>query len=374
MTWTSSAFREAPGPGRLLLLSTLMIIPLHSVGQDAKSFSHDAGVTDGSPDETDNEIGEHGPPDMPPKDAAIPGNVGAVGNILILPTCAGTEGVGDTATFDVLLSSAFREVGFTVMDTGKIIEGLHADSPDLNEAREAYLSMDLERALALVQELRQVHLDHRGDLLGEEGLIEAELFMVQLLLDLGRVPEALDLGVEILMRRPGLRLDPVEYSPAMQALWFAAIERRSGRQPVDHSKQQLTELGQSTHANWVAAALTARDQDDVVSLVITLVSTKGGVESSRHSIRLGKRSWWATEIRLVLEERFPKSEPQETIPPQIPDGPKEGDEIDEKTPWYKTWWFWTAVGVAVVGGTVGGIAGYNASKSDDHTTTMDPGW
>ena len=236
------------------------------------------------------------------------------------------------------------------------------------------MSMDLERALALAREVRQAHLDHRGDLLGGERLTEAELFMVQLLLDLRRVPEALDLGVKILMRRPGLRLDPVEHSPAMQALWFAAIERRSGRQPVEPSKERLTELGQSTHADWVAAAVIKRARDDVVSLVITLVSTKRGVEPSRHSIRLGKRSWWATEIRGALEERFPLSKPQETITQKLPDGPEEGDEIDEKTPWYKTWWFWTAVGVAVVGGTVGGIAGYNASKSDNHTTTMDPGW
>ncbi len=366
MTWTSSAFREVPGPGRLLLLATFMLIPLHSAGQDAISPSRDAGVTDGSPDETDNKTGEHGPPDIPPKDTR--------GSILILPTRAGTEGVGDAATFDVLLSSAFREVGFTVMDTGKIIESMHVNSRDLDEAREAYLGMDLERALTLAQEIRQVHLDHRGDLLGGEGLTEAELFMVQLLLDLRRVPEALDLGVDILMRRPGLRLDPVEHSPAIQALWLAAIERRSGRQPVEPSREQLKELGQTTHADWVAAAMIKRAQDDSARLVITLVSTMRGVEPSRHSIRLGKRSWWATEIRLALEERFPVAKPRETITQKLPDDPEPGDEVDEKTPWYKTWWFWTAVGVAVVGGTVGGIAGYNASKSDDHTTTMDPGW
>ncbi len=369
MNWTSSAFREAQGPLRLLLLATFMLIPLHSAGQDARSLSHDAGVTDGSPDETNSETGESGPPDMPPKDAG-----GTVGSILILPTRTGTEGVGDAATFDVLLASAFREVGFTVMDTGKIVEGLHVKTPDLDEAREAYLNMDIEQALALAREVRQVHLDHRGDLLGGDGLTEAELFMVQLLLDLRRVPEALDLGVEILMRHPGLRLDPVEYSPAMQALWLAAIERRAGRQPVEPSRERLAELGRSTHADWVTAAIIKRAQDDSVRLVITLVSTKPGVKPSRHSIRLGKRSWWATEIRLGLEERFPVAKPQEAITEKLPGGPEEGDEIDEKTPWYKTWWFWTAVGVAVVGGTVGGIAGYNASKSDDHTTTMDPGW
>jgi hypothetical protein len=37
--------------------------------------------------------------------------------------------------------------------------------------------------------------------------------------------------------------------------------------------------------------------------------------------------------------------------------------VEESAPVYKRWWFWTAVGVAVVAGTVGGLAAAGTFKS-----------
>ncbi len=48
--------------------------------------------------------------------------------------------------------------------------------------------------------------------------------------------------------------------------------------------------------------------------------------------------------------------------------PKEKKK-SQVTPWYKTWWFWTSVGVAVVAGAaVGGYFGYAASQDNGNDT------
>jgi hypothetical protein len=49
--------------------------------------------------------------------------------------------------------------------------------------------------------------------------------------------------------------------------------------------------------------------------------------------------------------------------PVVP--PKEAVERDEGSPWYKSWWFWTAVGVAVAGGVTGGVLALTAGKAPD---------
>ena len=44
---------------------------------------------------------------------------------------------------------------------------------------------------------------------------------------------------------------------------------------------------------------------------------------------------------------------------------KKASDLSSGKPWYKTWWFWTTVGVVVVGATVGTVLAIQAARSGD---------
>lgn len=68
---------------------------------------------------------------------------------------------------------------------------------------------------------------------------------------------------------------------------------------------------------------------------------------------------------------MPPNRSLDLSPPPSPGGAesvvRREDEVgrDEGTPWYKSWWFWTAVGVAVAGGVAGGVLALSAGKEPD---------
>jgi hypothetical protein len=51
------------------------------------------------------------------------------------------------------------------------------------------------------------------------------------------------------------------------------------------------------------------------------------------------------------------------------EAPDEGPDFGESTPFWKTWWFWTAVGVLVVGGAI--VIGVAAASGGEQ---LMPGW
>ena len=66
----------------------------------------------------------------------------------------------------------------------------------------------------------------------------------------------------------------------------------------------------------------------------------------------------------------PKDEPRPRLDPIVEPPPPHPiisqpppPPVEENPPVYKRWWFWTAVGVAVVGGTVGAMAAAGTFKS-----------
>ncbi len=335
-------------------------------GQEPPPVEVDGGV-DGSPETGSQVEGPDQPEvltgvDVPQGSDATAGDDDEFGRVLVLATQTDAAGASDAATFDVLLATALQEIGFQVVETRTVLDKLHDGVPGLGRARELYLDLKLEEALQLATEVRDTHRARHGHLVAGEGIAAAELFMVQVLLDLGRVNEALEIAVDILVRHPQLRLDPVEYSPAMQALWLAAVERSAARQPEDPGDEELSRLGATVGVDWVAAAVRKVNPDGEVWLVIRLVPSGGAEEPSRHPVELGPRGWWARNVRLALQERFPPPEPDLPPPPPVaPPGNGEQDKV-KKTLWYKSWWFWTVVGVVVVGGTAGGISGYYSSQ------------
>ena len=367
----SSASPEPGGAALLPLLLAVLLIPTAATGQER--LDADAGLGDGGALEDEAEGDLEGPAPAPEIEATGPEpGKDSRGKVLVLPTRTDADGSDDAATFDVLMAAALQEIGFEVVEPEAIDDEIKRGIPTLDEATDLYLDLKLEEALAAARAVRDEEVARHGDLLDWEEITEAELFMVKVLLDLGRVNEALDTAVEILVRHPALRLDPVTYSPAMQALWLAAIERGMARQPTEPEDQELSGLGEAVGVNWVTAAVRKKNLDDTTWLIIKLVPAGKAERASRHPVALGPRGWWARDVRLALEERFPP--PPDPVPEIPPVEPPPGGGEDEVAPWYKTWWFWTIVGAVVVGGTAGGLSGYYANKDENPQVTMDPGW
>ena len=85
------------------------------------------------------------------------------------------------------------------------------------------------------------------------------------------------------------------------------------------------------------------------------------------------------EIEPKVEPRIePKVEPRKTEPSvgprkneprKVPDDPYAGllkDQNDDNKPFYKTWWFWTAVSAVAIGGA--GAGAYVALKPGEQVT------
>lgn len=274
--------------------------------------------------------------------------------VLVLPTRVPIAEAASRATLDLLIVTALEELGFAVTDAGQAAKRLDASAPDLGEARELHLGLHLRESFEAARAVREAHLAHRGDLLAEPALAEVELLMMRTLLDLGERDAAFELALLMLEREPGLRLDPVEHPPAMQAVWLSALEKRAAWQPREHAPEAVAALGKAIGTRWVVAAIAKRTADGAEWLVLQIVPTGGDEKPSRHPMVLGERGTWAKGLRLKLEERFPPP-PPEIAGPSVPTPPEQPPE-DGKKIWYKSWWFWGAVGLVVVGSAVAGIA------------------
>jgi hypothetical protein len=319
-------------------------------------------------------------PSAPEEQLAPEAPADSRGQVLVLPSRTPVDAGIDGATLDVLLASAFQELGFEVRDAEVVCEQLDQDAPTLDPAREAYLDMDLEGALEHAAKVRDAHLAHQGDLLADPSLEAAELFLVQVLIDLGRQTEAAEIAARVLTRRPSLRLDAADHSPSMLALWSATVLGQAGRDPQEPSTDELEAFGRQVGVDWVVVGVWRSAPDLGNRLVVQVVPIGGDEEPSRHDVVLGPRARWAVEVRKALLERFPPPAPPVVPPPAGgplgPTGPAggNGDQIDGDTEWYKTWWFWTIVGAVVVGGTAGAVGGYYATREEERPTVDGNPW
>jgi len=297
--------------------------------------------------------------------------------VLVLPTRVPVGSGVDGATLDVLLASALQELGLDPRDAEVVSRELDESAPGLDAARDAYLNMNLEGALEHATAVRGAHLAHRGDLLGDDGLTEAELFMAQVLIDQGRQNEAAELAAEVLAREPSLRLDPADHSQTMLALWSATVLGQRGRDPTAPGEGELAELGREVEVDWVVVGVWREREEAGAGMLVLVVPAAGEEAPSRHQVALGQRSRWAGAVRTALLERFPPPPPPTPPgpPPGIPSGGP-GDpngQVDDDREWYKTWWFWTIVGAVVVGGTAGAIGGYYSTREEQTPETVGEG-
>lgn len=105
---------------------------------------------------------------------------------------------------------------------------------------------------------------------------------------------------------------------------------------------------------------------DFVGLAPVTVRLKAGA----HALRIVKIGYKEVAIDLPVEDGKPLARAFNLVAVEVakPVGPvpvKER-EVAAPTPFYKTWWFWTAVGVVVVGG---GTTAYLLARNADSTST-----
>jgi hypothetical protein len=235
--------------------------------------------------------------------------------------------------------------------------------------------MDLERALAKATTARERQLEAHGDLLGCGTLIDAELFIVQVLIGMGRSEEASSLAQQILVREPSTELDPVKYPPAMQRLWAEVARRSTDRILSEPDAGRLVDLGRSVGADWVVLGTCIKTSDGGEKLEVLLTRVSTGAVEARHAVTLGAQGQWASEARSVLAEQFPPPPPPPAEERPSPALVSSGAAEEDGKVWYRSWWFWTAVGAVVIGGTAGAVGGYYANQGDGATTVeMDPSW
>jgi len=287
--------------------------------------------------------------------------------VLVLPSLCSAQNSEDKATLDVLLATAFKNLDFDIVESKSVFNSFEHMGPSLALVKELYLDMQLDKALKFAEQIRQNHLNHYGNLLGETSLTEIELFLVQLYLDLEKEKKAMELAIEILDRNPELKLSPVDYSPTMQALWVKASDKHSRMQPHEFPKENMKKLGVLAKVDWVVSGIRKKAIDGIDWFIVVAISTNPKIKSSRHSIKLGLRTGWASDVYTELKKQYAplKEKPAYVQVPLLPTNQSQSDEKKEKKRWYKKWWVWTIVGVVVIGGTVGGIVAY---KNRDRET------
>ncbi len=296
--------------------------------------------------------------------------------VLVLPARTNPGSEVGSSVIDVLLTSGLEDLGVDVVGKRKKRQNCRRGAPKMDEARSSYLDMELETALDQADEVRKNQLNAHGDLLGCSDLTEAELFMVQVLLDLGRKKEATMLAEQILARQPLRRLDPGKYTPAMLALWDDVVRRKVNADPAVPDSKRLFEVGREAGVEWVVMGTCAGSGkgEDRLSVLVVPVDKEG--PTARHVVTLGTEGQWATSVRAALATQFPPplDETSNADGPAMPIADTSTKQ-DTKKKWYKSWWFWTAVGAVVVGGTAGAVGGYYANQNDGASDmTMNPGW
>ncbi|MFO8072862.1 MAG: tetratricopeptide repeat protein [Polyangia bacterium] len=327
-------------------------------------------ATDTRADRDEDEVVSRSEPEGP---APPPPESDARGSAVVIPAKVSVGAEVDGAALDVLLAAALQDAGFEVLDLESSWLSEERYASRLEEARQAYLEMDLRSALDAARRLREDFLESHGDLLGDPALAEIELFIAQVLLDFGRRDEAVAAAERVLAVFPQRRLDPARHSPAMQALWSSTVERLEGRDPAPPDCEELARLGVSVGADWVAVGVWTISGGGGERLVVHLVPAGEPQHASRHVVEPGARPAWTLAIRGAVMQRFPlPAEPPPAEPPPSGEDGRAGGE--EKRAWYRSWWFWTTVGVVVAGGTAGALAGYYANKDPGRPRiTMDDG-
>lgn len=287
---------------------------------------------------------------------------------LVLPALTSRNSELESSVIEVLLTGGLEHSGLLVLDRRGRTAKCPQRNPLLDQARSKYLDLEMPAALELAETVRKEQLAAYGDLLGCAELKEAELFTVQIYLDVGERDKAFALALEILGRDANIRLDPAKFTPAVLAFWSEAVERVAEEPEKKISVERVSELAVRAGVDWVVVGMCWNCAVDGKPLQILAVPANMPERAYRGSVVLGTESQWAVRVRENLAVPFPPPIQEEPlVRPMKPVSEKEAGELRDEKAWYRTWWFWTIVGAVVVGGTAGAIGGYYSGTSRGST-------
>lgn len=314
-------------------------------------------------------------PSLPPKPEAS-----AAKEVLLVPSRTGTRTEIDRTAIDILLRTAIERFDVRLIMQAPRTQACGQHGEALSRIQSAYLDMNIDKALEQARALRASIEADFGDVFDCDALTQAELLSVQMLLDLEQASDAEKLAQRILARRPLLSLDPVEYPPKMQALWARLARSDAPIAPKRPSTTRLRRLSEAHGARFVVFGRAFRQEGRDVLEVTVIDATVS--EPTRALVPLSASSPWMADVRSALSQilpsaQVPQAEEAPDSPPSLDLGvpiPPRDDDVDEASPpFYKRWWFWTAVGIVVVGAAAGAITAYSVANHKPTTAVeIDP--
>jgi hypothetical protein len=268
---------------------------------------------------------------------------------LLLPTLGPADGSVSRAAIDVLLKSALEDLKLPTTSPSLRSGACRQGQDEIVEAEAAYLDMDLDEALALARRAQEALLGSDALLWACPELDAIEMFMAQILLDTGRDPESGEMMAQVLLRGTGVAPDPGKYTPAFRSLWSRTAEKVGEASRPEPDARSMGRLGAAVGADWVISPYLVSSKTRREALHLRVVSTsKKPVDASEATVVLGALGGWSAAVRQALYPFF--AEVAEDSRPAFLDQTSEVVEPATEKPFYRRWWFWTAVGVVVVGG------------------------
>lgn len=296
-----------------------------------------------------------------------PRSVPPAGAVLLLPTLVQGDAPSSRAAMDVLIRSALEDLRLPTASPS-LRSGACGQGQDENvEAHTAYLDMDLDEALAVAQKAQEVLLGSDALLWACPELDAVEMFMAQIYLDTGRDPEAREMMAQVLARGTGANPDPGKYTPAFRSLWYQTAEELGGARFRDPDVRGMARLGAAMGVEWVVSPCLVSSKTQREALHLWVVSTsKEPVVTSEATVILGASGGWSAAVRQALSPFF--LEVVEDSSELFLEQPSEAKKVAVQKPFYRRWWFWTAVGVVVVGGAAVAIGVALGSQEPEPTT------
>lgn len=288
--------------------------------------------------------------------------------VLVVPTKGHPRSAISGGAVDVLLRSVLEDLNLTPTPSSLRAGACGQGAQAVQEARRAYLDLELEAAMEAALRARRQLLQAEAVLWACPELDAVELFIAQLHVDRHEETAAREMTASILTRGTVATLDPAKYTPDFQLLWtnVAASIQRPELPSLD--SESLARLGARVGAKWVVAAALAGKDASGERLVLDIVATDVAGESADVTpLVLDASGGWGAVVRGALARVLPGIETRPNNADKKSDSA--GSASPLKPPFYRRWWFWTAVGVVVVGGAAAAV-GAAVANDDPNPTTV----
>jgi len=237
--------------------------------------------------------------------------------------------------------------------TPKVLKGLEAGLHELILSRPGYATWT--KAVSLTGgNLKQsvvAELTKMGKLQVQSNPSGASVFHGDRLigktpLSINAVPKVYHIRLELGRRKTVNKVVTVEsgrVARIMAPMEFTEEEIRRQKMEEEAKRKRAEELARKK------AAAQARRK------AAALARKKAAEEARRIAAKRAEREREEERKRKETEARKSQRRASIAVNPDAVEFKPESKKLEPEPPFYKKWWFWTVVGVAVVGGTVGGV-------------------